>query len=425
MKKMIPHQNPSLYGVCIVLLGALFYFYEYFLRISPGIMKTDLMQYYHLDATLFGTLVGFYYYAYSPMQLAVGVILDRYPNRVILTSAIVCCALGSYLFAHSTDFAWAALGRFMQGLGSAFAFVGALKLASRWLPAWWFASFAGLCHAFGLIGGAIGNISLTDLLQHWGWQKLMDSFMVIGFVFAGVMWLGLTQLPKRAPVFQEQSASICTLKEASSALWQLVKTPYIWAAGVLGGLMFLPTIVFADLWGISYFQRFHGYTLSQAGFAIAMIYFGWALGGPCQGILSSVWQKRTRLLFWNALIAAFLAAVLLFWQGLTYPVLCALCFIWGIFSSAEILTFAMARDVSTVKTAGMALALVNFLVMSSGLFMQTRVGHLLDLSWSGHLLNGVRIYTVRDYQRALIAVPVCLLAASVLAFFVKDRRLVN
>ncbi len=418
-------QKASFFGVFIVVLGALFYCYEYFLRIAPSVMETDLMHFFNLNATLFGALSGFYYYAYTPMQLVVGVAVDRYTIRNVLVFAILCCALGSLLFASTTHYQLAALGRFMQGFGSAFAFVGALKLATKWLPVWWFAAFSGVCTSLGFLGGAFGDISLTHLVQIMGWQKLFHIFVVIGLIFAVIVWFFLSTHPQNVKEFggKKEGMEVVTLKAAFGQLWELVRMPYIWLAGILGALLFLPTIVFADLWGIPYLQQLHGYSLTQAGLMTSMIYFGWALGGPLQGILSSVLQKRMRLLFWNSVLATVLAVVALYVSGLSYSLLCILFFVFGMVSSSEVLTFAMGRDVCTVHNTGMAMAFINFIVMISGLFMQSGVGKLLDLSWSGHMQNGLRVYTNQDYQHAIIVVPLSLLLCALITLFAKDRAL--
>ena len=44
-------------------LGAVFYSYEYFLRISPSVMEHALRTHFNLSATGFGLLSAFYYYA--------------------------------------------------------------------------------------------------------------------------------------------------------------------------------------------------------------------------------------------------------------------------------------------------------------------------------------------------------------------------
>lgn len=420
---MVNRQKASKFGVFLVILGALFYCYEYFLRIAPSVMEPDLLHYFGIDATLFGTLVGFYYYAYTPMQLVVGVTLDRYKTRDVITFAILCCAIGSLMFATTHNYEVAAVGRFLQGLGSAFAFIGALKLASRYLSAWWFGSFAGTATTLGFLGGASGDIALTHLVQHIGWQSLIHIFVVLGFVFAALFWLFMTFKPKKLITFDHSNEPPLTLNEAIIQLLMLFKEPYLWIAGILGGLLFLPTIVFADLWGIPYLQEFHGYTLTQAGLASSMIYFGWALGSPFQGIISNLLNKRLKVIFWGAVLSTITCGIVLYVHALPFTAVCILFFLLGIFSSVECITFAMGADVCTPRTTAMTMAFINFFVMLSGIFMQSGVGVLLDCNWSGSMQNGVRYYSASDYQHAMLVVPVSLLLAAIIAFWIKDKTL--
>ena len=66
-------------------LGALYYAYEYLLRITPSVMEHALREHFSLSATGFGLLSAFYYYAYVPMQVPVGVLMDRFGPRRLLS----------------------------------------------------------------------------------------------------------------------------------------------------------------------------------------------------------------------------------------------------------------------------------------------------------------------------------------------------
>ena len=98
-----PHKILTIAWV-ICALGALFYCYEYLLRIAPAVMVTPLMQTFNLHAESFGALISLYYLAYTPMQAIVGVAHDVYGPRRVLTFAVLMCLLGSFYLASQIPF---------------------------------------------------------------------------------------------------------------------------------------------------------------------------------------------------------------------------------------------------------------------------------------------------------------------------------
>ena len=158
-------KHSYLVGWFICTIGAIFYFYEYLLRIEPSVMVEDLMQHFSVVATGFGFIVAAYYYAYTPLQLVVGVLIDRYGSKIMLGVGVIACALGSLLFGTADSVFMAMIARFLIGLGSSFAFVGVLKLGAEWLPKKHFAMFAGFTTAIGMLGGITGDIFLTSLMK--------------------------------------------------------------------------------------------------------------------------------------------------------------------------------------------------------------------------------------------------------------------
>ncbi len=117
----------------------MFYMYEFILQVSTAVMTNELMSDLHLNAAELGAMTAFYYYAYTPMQLPAGLLYDRFGPRLLLTLAVSVCALGAFLFAATSNVWMASTGRFLMGIGSAFSFIGALLLVSRWFPPHYFA----------------------------------------------------------------------------------------------------------------------------------------------------------------------------------------------------------------------------------------------------------------------------------------------
>ncbi len=307
----------SVYAWVICTAGALFYCYEYYLRITPSVMESDLIKFYHIDAGGFGNLSAFYYYAYTPMQFFVGILFDRFGVRNLVAVACAFCALGIYLFASSHYLALAGLGRFMIGFGSAFAFVGALKLASIWLPPQRFGFVAGLVTSLGMVGAIIGDVSLTEFVKYEGWR--VSSYLMAGFgiVLAVLLFFIVrdrknkrvevclqVKLNKRA-----KKEEAITFPELLRSLLQTMRTPAIWLNGIIGCCLFLSLTAFAELWAVPYFKAVYHLRPEVAALVNSVIFLGWAFGGPVMGFVSDWLQQRRKVLL-LATVVAFLVSVL-------------------------------------------------------------------------------------------------------------------
>src|SRR6202012_1575417 len=81
------------------VLTAIYYFYQYALRSAPSVMLPQLSQAFGVSALGVASLVGLFYYAYSPFSLVAGVAMDRLgPGRVVPVAAAVV-GVGAVLFS--------------------------------------------------------------------------------------------------------------------------------------------------------------------------------------------------------------------------------------------------------------------------------------------------------------------------------------
>lgn len=401
-------------------LGAVFYIYEYFLRISPSVMTTEIMQSYMISAGSFGNLMGFFYYAYTPAQLVVGITMDRFGPRRILTIACLICAIGSYLFANSPALWMASAGRFMVGFGSAFAFVGVLKLATIWLPPDRFAMVSGLTSALGTIGAMFGQVILTELVKRVTWQETVLYTAVIGVVLTAILGIFLRD---HAPYEEiETTVHRSTFSEIFTSFGKIASNPQIWIVGLIGCLMYLPTSAFAEAWANSYFRTAYQFSMEDAAFAVSAIFFGFTIGGPVNGWLSDHLRTRRLPLLIGSLGAAILITIILYVPNLPKPAVFALLFLFGAFYGAQVIVFAVGREVSPANAAATAVALTNMLVMLGGSIFQPVIGVFLDMSWNGEMADSLPIYTGQDYQLSLIVLPLALLGSGLLSLLLKETH---
>jgi sugar phosphate permease len=389
-------------------------------------MEPSLRAHFGLSATGFGILSAFYYYAYVPLQVPVGVMLDRFGPRILITIACAICVLGCYLFT-ATDIFWVgATARFLMGFGSAFAFVGVLKLATIWLPEDKLGMVSGMASALGTIGAMLGDNIMAKFVLTSGWKATINWSAAIGVVLTVILWFGIRDKKHN----QKQSGSITTFKKSIVDLYIIAKNPQIWLNGMFGCLVYLPTTVFAELWGIPYLQHAHGLSKTAASFANSMVFMGFMCGAPLMGFISDKLKKRRAPMRIGASLAAFLMLILVFVENLTASQITILLFAMGLFYSSQCLVFAVGRELSPREAAGTAMAMTNMIVMLGAMFLQPIVGKLLDYSVSKHidttLLSATDIaslhdlYMPKDYQFALSIIPIGMVIAAFITFFIKE-----
>src|SRR5688572_31284500 len=112
------------------LLTAVFYFYQYSLRSAPAVMMPQLSKAFGLTTLGVASIVGLFYYGYSPFSLVAGASMDRLGPRRLLPGAAAVVGIGALLFATGNR-ELAGAGRFLQGAGGAFGLVGAIYIATK------------------------------------------------------------------------------------------------------------------------------------------------------------------------------------------------------------------------------------------------------------------------------------------------------
>ncbi len=284
-------------------IAAIFYCYEYYLRVAPSVISEDLMQSFDISHASLGLLSAFFYYAYMPVQIPVGLMLDKYGPRKVLTFACAMCALGTFIFS-ITKFVWVAqLGRLFLGFGSAFAFVGFLKLASNWLAHKYYAFMVGICTLLGMFGAMAGEVILAQLNLYMPWQNALSLSAVVGIILAGAIWILVRDRPHRNKRKKHIVEPVVSDRKLLQGLKMDITNPQIWLVGIIGCLTFLPLSSFAELWAVPYLVEI-GYAKTDAATASAMVFLGFGVGSPCWGAISNKLRSRRKPLIIGALFSA-------------------------------------------------------------------------------------------------------------------------
>lgn len=381
-------------GILIFILAALFLFYEMALQVSPGVMTRFLMRDFKIDASVLGLMSSFYFYSYTLMQIPAGVLFDRFSPRVIIPLATLVCALGSLFFGGTSHVFWGAVGRLFMGVGSAFAFIGVLAVASRWFKPSLFPLFAGFAQFLAALGAMGGAYPLAKWVDATSWQHVMLSLAWFGFV---LVILGVI-IFKDKPHDEEIHGVFKSLKI-------LFKKGQTWWIAMYAFTGWTPVAVFGALWGVPFLTARYPITNSLAASAIALLWLGIALAAPFLGYLSNLIGRRKPLIQLCALLGGF-SSIAIIYLKLPFTITCVFCFLFGIASAGQILSFALVRDNHSKNIVATAIGFNNMALVAGGAIVQPFVGYLLSLTWDGRMLNALPIYTPGMYEIALAIVPV-------------------
>lgn len=411
-----PASRTSTYGWLAWFLGAAFFAYGFAHRVAPSVMFDYLMRDFEVGAGGLGNLSACYFYAYAAMQIPVGILLDRFGTRVLLTLAAVVCALGSSLFAAADVLTVAYVGRLLIGAGAGVGFIATLMIASQFLPSDRFASVAGLTISIAMLGGIAGQAPLGALIDSMGWRATHNLAAAVGLGFAIVAWWFIK--PGRSVPSGRETPP----RPFMSSVREVLGLRPMWLAAFACGALSTPILSFAVLWGLPFLSQSYGLSRAMAGFGASLFLIGLAIGGPTLGHLSDRLGRRKPFLIAAPAVLTVLWCTILFVRDLPILVVLAAVLALGLASSVTPLTYAIARDVSPAEVRGMTGGLVNFFALAGGAIMQPLIGVVLDWQWDGRIEDGVPVFDAHAYAVAFMPFPIFSTLTIVATLFMPRER---
>ena len=412
-------QRVSTIALMIFVTGILYYCFAYLLRVYPSVMMHGLLGRFHITADGFGLLTSFYYFAYAPMQLPVGISVDKIGPRRSLILASLIAVLGVLLFATSTHLWLALAGRFLVGFGSAFAYVTALKLATLWLPRRYFATATGFVTGSGMVAAIFTDMYLTHMVQSAGYIRALHFPLLIGIILFALIVLIVRDKPKQAEANTEEKHAL-SFRQLGEYLLLIMKNRQMWVIGLVGCFLYMPASVFLDVWGIPFLKSAYHLSATDAAMGVSVMLLGWICSSFITGALSDIIGTRKAPLIIATFGAMVICSTILYVPGIPRDGVFILLFIFGVFCGPHPLCFTLSKENNKAHISGTAISFANFVIMMGGFIFQPVVGEFLDMGWRGHLSHGVRIYSSHDFTVSLTLLPACLLLAGCLSLFIKE-----
>lgn len=361
-------------------------------RTSLAAVGVDAAERFQADAATLSMFAVVQLAVYGGMQLPVGVLLDRYGSRPIMTIGMVLMAVGQLTMALSPSVGVAIVARMLLGAGDAAVFPAVLRLVATWFPAQRAPVMVQLTGILGQAGQLVAVIPLSAVLHATSWSVTFGGIAGLCVLFAILVFLLIRNHP--AEVDRDVSVNTDTgaIRIVTSsvdtgvgiraawahpgtrlAFWSHFTTPFAGTAFIL-------------LWGIPYLTAGEGRTQAEATALTTLYVFAGMVLGPIVGDLSRrIPNLRSRALVLPAVgvqLAVWTAVII--WPG-PAPVwmLLALAVALAMGGPASMIAFDHARTHNPAQRLSTATGLTNAGGFLAALIAIFAIGVCLDLQGAG------------------------------------------
>ena len=281
-------------------------------RTALGVAGLEAADHFRTTPGVVSTLVVVQLFSYAFAQVPIGVLLDRYGSRIMLTAGSLVVAASQVLLGVADDLPLAYVARILLGIGDACMFSSVLRLLPRWFPPARVPVLQQVTGVFAAMGQIASVVVVLPLIDGLGWRPgllIAASLSVVGAA-AAAAWV------RNAPYSEEVSVVDEPFSKIPRAVANVTRHPAtqlgFWVHFTSG----FSTNAFLFMWGMPYLLVGQGMTQLEASAYFTLLSVAMAGSGPILGALTArhpLRRSNLALIMIGALIAAW--ALVLAWPG--------------------------------------------------------------------------------------------------------------
>lgn len=357
-------------------IGLAVYLLAVFHRSSLAVAGLVATERFGIGAAQLATFVMLQLLVYALMQVPVGLAVDRFGPRRVLTCGLVVLTLAQTAFAFADTYALALVARLFVGVGDALTFICVLRLVASWFPTRRVPLMTQLTGTLGQFGSVVAAVPMTVALGALGWTRTYVLAASVGLV----LLVALLLVVQDAPGVRSVRGPVLTWRETGAGLREAWRHP-----GTRLGLWIHFSTPFAGnvlgmLWGYPFLVQGEGRSEATAGVLLTLMIVATMATGPVLGWLVGAFpmHRSTMAIVIVAAMVVAWSAVLL-WPGeVPLALLVLLVLVVGVGGPASMIGFDVARTSNPPHRMASATGLVNQGGFYATLVLVLAIGLVLD-----------------------------------------------
>jgi MFS family permease len=359
----------------IWLAGIVAYVVSIVNRTSLSALGLEAADRFAVTAAILSLLAVVQLAVYGLLQLPVGVLLDRFGSRVVLTVGMSVMAVAQIVLAVAPDVGVAVAARLLMGAGEAAIFPGLLRVIGLRFPPRLAPTAVQITGLTGQFGQIISVIPFAALVGLSGWTSAFLSL-------AGVTGLSAVLV---VAVVREGPALVVAREPVLRGVRAAWRSPGTRLAFWVHFVTSFSGNAFAILWGFPFLVAGQGLEAGTAGALFTVYVVCGIVFGPLIGAVSGRFpQARTALVVILVVIqAASWTSVLVFAERAPLPLLVVLAAAMAIGGPASMVAFDIVRDHNPPVRLSTATGTVNGAGFLSSILVISSIGAVLTLQSGG------------------------------------------
>ena len=404
----------------VVFAAGLYFFYEYIQMTMFNSISSELLKDFNISAYQLGKLSSAYFISQLILLLPAGILLDRFSIKKLILAVMMCSIVGTLILSFTHSYNVAFLARFLSGIGGAFAFLGCIKLASRWFLPSKLSLVISLIITLALAGGFFAQTPLAWANNHISWRASLRGLVVLGVIIWGIVLVAVTDHPARS---EKDWADKIANTGFFESLFLSIKNVQTFLGGFYICFMNLPVFLLGSLWGGLYLEETRGLSNIHATFISSMLFLGLIVGTPLFGLCSDkVFRRRKPPMYMGAILSLLTILGILYLPDLGSEMLILLFFFLGFFSSSQCIGYSCIVENNDGKSAATASGIASIIIMGGGALSKIFYGGILVQHWNGEHLDGIPIYSFQAFHAAMLILPTAFVLAILTNLFIRETR---